>query len=179
MSIADLAARLEQAWLPKEHRRSAIFEALIREAEPDVTADAAAEGLPLTADQVTAILNHAPTPEPAWAAHRVQVLNRMRNHIYKPLHDGVTRSLTLHLPSGDVDHPGADVADILNFYGRALTAGAVPAIARYLTVSNLVAAGYPFLRLPWWKPELAPALAAARDGQPEWYLELVVGTAGR
>lgn len=183
MSITDLAARLEAARLPEERRRGAIFEARIRETEGDISDDAAFEGLPLKYTEVVALIHDAPTREPAAASHRVRTLHRLRRRIYRPLHDGATHSLTLHLPGGTIDHPGADVADTLAFYGRALTAGADPAIARYLTVSNLVTAGYPFLRLPRLEgtlhPDLATALAAARNGQPERYLELVVGTAGR
>ncbi|MGW8431310.1 hypothetical protein ACWGJ9_09300 [Curtobacterium citreum] len=185
MSIRDLAARLEAARLPEERRRGPIFEALIREVEGDISDDAAFEGLPLTFTEVVALIHDAPTIEPTAASHRVRTLHRLRRRIYKPLHDGMAHPLTLHLPGGTTDSADADAdaAEILAFYGRALSACADPAIARYLTVSNLVAAGYPFLRLPWQKgvlhPGLAPALAAARAGDPLRYLELVVGTAGR
>lgn len=183
MNIRELATQLEQARLPEERRRGAIFEALIRETEGDISDDAAFEELPLSFTEVVALIHDAPTREPAAASHRVRTLHRLRRRIYKPLHHGMTHPLTLHLPGGTVHHAGADAADTLAFYGRALTAGADPAIARYLVVSNLVAAGYPFLRLPWQKgvlhPDLAPALAAARAGNPLRYLELIVGTAGR
>lgn len=179
MSIRDLAARLEAARLPEERRRGAIFEALIREVEGDISDDAADEQLPLTAEQVTAVLNHAPTQEPAWATHRVLTLQRLRRRIYDPLLERTATPLTLHTTGGTVHGDASSAAAILDFYSRALTAGTLPAATRYLVVSNLVAAGCPFLRLPWRHPDLAPALAAARAGDPLRYLELVVGTAGR
>lgn len=179
MSIQDLAGRLEAARLPEERRRSAALAALIREAEPDVVDDAADEQLPLTAEQVTAVLNHAPTQEPAWATHRVLTLQRLRRRIYDPLIELTPVPLTLHTTAGTISGDARSAAAILDFYSRALTAGTLPAATRYLVVSNLVAAGYPFLRLPWRHPDLASALAAARAGDPLRYLELVVGTAGR
>ncbi|WIE80955.1 hypothetical protein [Curtobacterium sp. MCSS17_016] len=183
MSIADLAARLEAARTPELQRRFAVYEAVNRNGEADISDDAAHEGLPLRFAQVTALIHGAPAQDPRWATERVRTLNRMRKRIYRPLLDDATMPLTLHLPGGSIDHPGSDVTDVLDFYGQVLTAGADPAIARYLSVSNLVAAGYPFLRLPFVKaephPEMSAALAAARDGRPLRYLELVVETAGR
>jgi hypothetical protein len=179
VSITDLAARLEAARLPEERRRGAALAALIREAEPDVVDDAADERLPLTAEQVTALLNNAPNQDPAWASHRVHTLRRLRRRIYDPLLELRPHPLTLHPNSRTIHGDNSSAATILSFYAQALTAGAAPAVTRYLTVSNLVAAGYPFLRLPWRNPDLKPALAAARAGQPERYLELVVGTAWR